>query len=227
MSHDDDVTMIKAYAPQYANFAEDDGRAYGAYGKRFAVRLPAVIDVLRHDPDSRQAVVSLWEPRDLAQKKRDVPCTISWQFFVRNNALHMHCHMRSNDVWLGLPYDVFVNTLVQRVVASELLLPVGEYCHTVGSMHLYEKHEAAAKEAMYRAPLGSGPLGWPDYCEFTTLQNTADAVKNEKHIRDGLEPRVMYGSDVLHDALVVCARKWGRDQNCEARSPMFKRRLEC
>jgi hypothetical protein len=56
--------------------------------------------------------------------------------------------MRSEDAWLGLPYDIFCNTTLQRCLASELNIGLGTYTHNVGSMHLYEKNFKAAGEAV-------------------------------------------------------------------------------
>jgi len=62
------------------------------------------------------------------------------QFLVRDSKLHAIVYMRSNDAIWGLPYDVFLFTMLQELLASELGLQLGTYTHTVGSLHLYEKH---------------------------------------------------------------------------------------
>lgn len=147
LSGTNDITMLKYYAPQYENFA-DNGQAYGAYGPRFMPQLPKLIDLLKHDPKTRQAVVGLWEPRDLGVIAKDIPCTVGWQFMIRDNKLHMIVFMRSNDIWLGMPYDIFVNTCIQRLIADELGIETGSYTHHTGSLHLYERNIRAAKDAI-------------------------------------------------------------------------------
>jgi thymidylate synthase len=47
--------------------------------------------------------------------------------------------MRSNDIWLGVPYDYFVFTSLQTKMAMELGVDVGEYTHFAGSLHLYKR----------------------------------------------------------------------------------------
>ena len=47
--------------------------------------------------------------------------------------------MRSNDVWWGLPYDVFQFTQLQLTLARLLDVAPGEYTHMVGSLHAYER----------------------------------------------------------------------------------------
>jgi thymidylate synthase len=109
-------------------------------------QLPYVLEILREDPDSRQAVLTIWRERPRVTK--DVPCTVMMQFLLRRGLLHMHVYMRSNDVWLGTPYDIYNFTLVQQVVACLLNCDVGTYTHTVGSFHLYERHVDGANEAL-------------------------------------------------------------------------------
>ena len=48
--------------------------------------------------------------------------------------------MQSNDAFLGLPHDVFAFTLLQEILARSLTLELGSYKHSVGSLHLYNKH---------------------------------------------------------------------------------------
>lgn len=60
----------------------------GAYGVMILDQLEYVIDVLQKDPSSRQALLTIWRPRPYPSA--DVPCTISMQFFNRNDELHMH-----------------------------------------------------------------------------------------------------------------------------------------
>lgn len=161
-----DVGMIRTYAPQYEKFAEDDGIVHGAYGPRMADQVTKVITVLRAHPESRQAVVQLWQESDLehafALDKRDLPCTLTMQFLKRGQELHMVVSMRSNDVWLGLPYDVFAFTCVQRLVAGSLGLVAATYTHMVGSLHLYDKHWTSAREAQDILPENDGHVGWPN-----------------------------------------------------------------
>src|SRR5690606_23614249 len=102
----------------------------------------------------RQCVVSLWTPHDLVmsamkskQRPKDIPCTLTWKFYARNGKLNMCVDMRSNDLVLGMPYDIFAFTCIQRLIANELGVDVGDYVHTVGSLHLYEKHYELGKEA--------------------------------------------------------------------------------
>jgi thymidylate synthase len=136
------LERVGAFAP-YA----DDGIFWGAYGPRAAGDLGLVVELLRRDPDSRQAVISIYDSdRDLGRSARDIPCTLALQFFVRGGRLDAWAVMRSQDAWLGMPYDFGQFTMLQFAVAQALGIAPGVYTHTLGSLHLYEKHWDAAAD---------------------------------------------------------------------------------
>lgn len=146
---------VIAIGPQFANYTEDDGKFHGSYGTRTDGQYAVMVDRLKKDPESRQAVVTIWNPeRDMLEKKRDYPCTILHQFRVRKNRLNMSVYMRSNDVWLGAAYDFFQFTRVQIAIASILGVEPGTYGHHVGSLHIYESDFAAVENLKY----ASGPV---------------------------------------------------------------------
>lgn len=104
-------------------------------------------DILIEDRNSRQAVIHIKEARDIiANPTKDLNCTIALQFFIRNNKLDLIVTMRSNDVWLGLPYDLFNFTCMQMQMAMELGIEVGTYYHNAGSLHMYKRDVEKVKE---------------------------------------------------------------------------------
>lgn len=138
--------LVMAVGPMFKNYAEDNGLFHGAYGIRTQSQYAPVIERLKADPDTRQAVVTIWNPElDLLANKRDYPCTILHQFRIRDNKLNMSVYMRSNDVWLGAAYDFFQFTRVQLSMASILGIEAGTYNHHVGSLHIYEQHYNSAE----------------------------------------------------------------------------------
>jgi thymidylate synthase len=142
--------LVIAVGPQFANYTEDNGMFHGAYGPRTHGQYDVLIERLKNDPDSRQAVATIWNPQyDLQHSKRDYPCTILHQFRIRDNKLNMSVYMRSNDVWLGAAYDFFQFTRLQIAMAWVLGVAPGTYAHHVGSLHIYEQHYGAAEELKY------------------------------------------------------------------------------
>ena len=93
---------------------------------------------LRKNPNSRRAVIHIKEPSD--KESKDVNCTVCLQFFIREGKLFCTVYMRSNDIWMGFPYDVFQFTCMQILMSMELELEVGTYTHIAGSLHLYERN---------------------------------------------------------------------------------------
>lgn len=204
-----DVSMMTRYAPQYTRFAQPNGRVYGAYGSRlFNVDQGVPYDYLEDakralskDGETRRCVVSLWRPDDLPDgfnpEIKDVPCTLTWQFLVRGDRLHMIVNMRSQDVWLGMPYDVFWNCLVQRVMSWELGLQLGTYVHQCGSLHLYERDMIKAHIAEGVPQEDCEPL-WVDW---TAADRPDDFVRLKTASR--VEAQVRGNDDGTHPPLGV------------------------
>lgn len=128
-----------AAARQFQQFRETNGKFHGAYGRRIGQQAQEVVYKLGQDPDTRQAVITLWDPNlDNLGGKRDYPCTVSLQFLVRGNELLLSTNMRSNDVWLGLTYDIFQFSQLQWTVANMLGIEAGPLTHRPVSLHAYE-----------------------------------------------------------------------------------------
>lgn len=135
----DDVEMISHYNKNIAQFSDDGLKFEGAYGPRIKYQLPRVIDKLTKEPNTRQAVISIWDRMPTLATK-DVPCTVSLQFLIRDNRLSLIVYMRSSDAWLGLPYDIFTFTSIQSALAYELKIKPGKLLLWLASCHLYENH---------------------------------------------------------------------------------------
>lgn len=151
-------------------------------------QLHALIWLLKNKPDSRQAIMSMWEPNDLFCAIRggnfDIPCTLSLNFLIRDGKLNLTATMRSNDVWLGTPYDVFCFTALQRLIAEVLEIPTGWYQHNVMSMHLYARNVKKASEVRAGSKYTIAPCTFTPHrglMKFMDLIN--DAVALEFHIR--------------------------------------------
>lgn len=146
----DDVATIEKYNPNIKQFSDDGITFYGAYGPRFTNQWPRVLETLRRDKDSRQAVVTIFRPDP--PKTLDLPCTLSWQALVRDGKVHSIVSMRSSDVWLGLEYDCFTFTMLQNILAAQLDLDVGSFTIHLGSSHLYDRDRDKAL-AVLTAPV--------------------------------------------------------------------------
>lgn len=134
----EDLKFISRFNINIANYSDDGKTLNGAYGPRFNEQLKYVVDTLSKDHDSRQAVMTIWSKNPKVSK--DIPCTLNLQFLIREKKLHLIVNMRSNDAFLGLPYDVFTFCQLLNVLSSMLGVGIGSYHHNAGSMHLYKQH---------------------------------------------------------------------------------------
>lgn len=105
--------------------------------------------LLQEFPNTRQAVIHIKEPRNtFKDPTKDLNCTCTLQFLLRENKLHLTVYMRSNDIWLGTPNDMFAFTCLQMKMAMELGVEIGTYTHIAGSLHLYTRDYEKAKEIL-------------------------------------------------------------------------------
>lgn len=150
--------LLKA-SPQFAEYL-DGGSFHGAYGARIRYQAANIYTKLREDPDTRQAIITLWDPvLDNQPHKKDYPCTVALGFEIHDSKLCMNTFMRSNDAFLGLPYDMFQFTQLQMSIANALQLDYGWYRHTALSLHIYEKDFTAAQQVSRPTDFSWQPAG--------------------------------------------------------------------
>lgn len=134
------VETIAFFNQRMRRFSDDGVHLYGDYGKRIAHYLPDLVRKLREDPSTRQAIIPILRIDDIRAETKDFPCTSLLHFLIRDQKLHLFVSMRSNDLYWGTGYDVFVFTVLQEILANELDIELGSYYHTVHSLHVYERH---------------------------------------------------------------------------------------
>lgn len=183
LTKSNDLEFIKHYIPNYQDEAEEDQKIHGGYGPRLFKmhekydQIATVIGLLKKSPSTRRAVIQLFDAADNndgSKTYKDIPCTCTLQFAIRDNKLNMFTTMRSNDAFLGLPHDVFSFTMLQEVMARTLNVELGIYSHAVGSLHLYENHKKDAEEYLKegfqstKKPMPEMPTGdpWPALCKI-------------------------------------------------------------
>ena len=145
------LAPVAAAEPRWRDYSDDGITLWGAYGARLRAagingidQLQACITLLQAQPDTRQAVCTLWDGgRDLARPHKDLPCNNWLHFLVRDGKLDLTVVIRSNDLWWGVPYNAFNWMQLQCVVAARVGLPPGTYTHFADSLHLYERHTEA------------------------------------------------------------------------------------
>lgn len=197
-----DLDIIQYYTRNYIKFSDDGLTLNGAYGPRLRDAfiynegpepwsghfLTEVIAALRNDPTTRRLYLPIYRGDDVLKNSKDIPCTTGLQFILDGNFLHLVVNMRSNDAWLGFPYDVFCFAAMQIIVAAYGGFKIGHYHHMVGSMHLYEKNLRSAidmvvktNEISYSDPLKASPLFHKEPLD----KDLRLALKYEEEIRNG------------------------------------------
>ena len=140
-----DVKSVSKYVGGIKRFSDDGETFFGAYGPKIITQWSYIIKTLTADQDSRQAIISIW--RENPRSSKDIPCTLTLQFFLReaSDALWLHtiASMRSNDAWLGVPYDTFNFSAISFFIACHLnklgiKCKLGELIIQAGSRHIYE-----------------------------------------------------------------------------------------
>jgi thymidylate synthase len=152
-----DSGYLNFFNPALPRFSGSGATYHGAYGFRLrhAFDLDQILracQVLSRRPESRQVVLQTWDARtDLPfesglPRAEDIPCNICSLLKVRDGALHWTQIMRSNDLFLGTPYNFVQFTMLQEVIAGWIGVRTGRYTHLSDSLHLYEESMARAFE---------------------------------------------------------------------------------
>jgi thymidylate synthase len=194
LSGDNRVAAVAPYSKGIGGFSDTGYRFAGHYGPKFVDQEVWCAELLARDPASRQCVMGIWRERPAGSK--DIPCTLSLQWLIRDgnvDPLHvpiptLHCiaTMRSSDVWLGIPYDVFTFSMMSAHLALVLreylgiVLGLGTLHMVAGSRHLYGRDLDDAR-ACLDEPTAAFKYASVDLTEFnspdhltTHLQRLAD-----------------------------------------------------
>lgn len=151
LTGDNRVSTIAPYNKNISQFSDDGETFFGAYGPKIISQMNYVIGKLMEDPDSRQAGLTIW--RECPPETKDVPCTVAIFFNIRDGLLNCHVFMRSSDVWLGVPYDVFNFSMLSHMAccffnSDGVKVRPGTLYLTAASSHLYERNFEVARECI-------------------------------------------------------------------------------
>lgn len=157
LSGRNDIEWLSHYLPRAADYSDDGVVWRGGYGPRIRYwvnypedtvdQLGHVVDLLRTTPDTRQAVIGIYDPAIDTRPGKDIPCNDFLHFLSRGGMLDLHVFVRSNDAmwgWSGI--NVFEWSSLLEIVAGMTGLGVGAVHFSVSSFHLYEQHFAKARQ---------------------------------------------------------------------------------
>jgi thymidylate synthase len=187
------VADISPYSKQISRFSDDNIYFSGAYGPKVVDQFTYVVDSLWNDCHCRQAVINIW--RENPRGSKDIPCTLSLQFIIRDSRLNCVATMRSSDAWLGWVYDVFNFSMISAHVRQMLMgrdqeaiskrpgvepkyanLILGDLILTAGSQHLYDSDYSSVENILQNSD------AW--YLENPPVEHTYNIVEYLKNMKD-------------------------------------------
>ncbi|MCL4125067.1 UNVERIFIED_CONTAM: hypothetical protein GTU68_000792 [Idotea baltica] len=125
-------------------------RWQGADGEVFD-QVAALVDGLKNNPDSRRHIISGWNNAEAGLMALP-PCHLLYQFYVANGKLSASLYIRSNDLFLGNPYNTASLAFLTHMLAQQCDLDVGEIVMSIGDAHIYANHFDQVTTQLSRTP---------------------------------------------------------------------------
>jgi len=142
-------------------WAEENGELGPVYGHQWRSwpdykggtidQIKNVVEMIKHNPDSRRMLVTAWNPAEVDDMALP-PCHCLFQFYVADGRLSLQLYQRSADSFLGVPFNIASYALLLQMIAQVTGLEAGEFIHTTGDTHLYLNHLEQAKLQLTREP---------------------------------------------------------------------------
>ena len=124
------------------------GKAYG-YQIRKYKQVDHLLDMLRHDPQNRRMIVTLWNIEDLPDMALQ-PCAFQTLWDVSDGRLNCMLVQRSGDMGLGVPFNMTQYAVLIHLIAQTVGLKPGLFTHVINNAHIYENHVEAMKTQLAR-----------------------------------------------------------------------------
>lgn len=130
--------------------SKKDGEKFDyTYSERinYCHQLDNAIAALKDDIHSRRAMIMIFKPEDTMESSgfaTRIPCSIDYQFLIRNNKLMVLYHIRSNDYFKHFAIDIWLANALQEYIVEQLKdtypnLKVGSLNYYCGSFHAYNE----------------------------------------------------------------------------------------
>lgn len=142
LSKNRSVSEIKKYAKIWDKMHNGNNIVNSNYGYQWSRgnQLEFIINELTKNPNSRRAVISIYDGKEHEIHSNDTPCTLNIVFNITHGKLNMTVLMRSNDLWYGFCNDQYCFSMLQKLVCDRLGLEIGWYYHFANNFHIYERH---------------------------------------------------------------------------------------
>lgn len=125
-------------------WADDNGDLGPVYGKQLRNfngidQLKELVNSLKKDYYSRRHIVSYWNPSDLKNMKLP-PCHYAFQLVTYKDKIDCVVSMRSLDMFIGLPYDILMYSIILTSLSKEVNKQPGVVYINAAAAHVYEDH---------------------------------------------------------------------------------------
>jgi len=148
-----------------AQFEGDLGRVYGVQWRHWRKATPDITNVteidqlanvvksLKTNPADRRMVLTAFNAGEMDQMALP-PCHMFAQFHVSQEKKELNCvvYIRSNDLFLGLPFNMASYALFVHLLAQVTGYNPGELIINIGDAHIYLNHIDQVKEQLTREP---------------------------------------------------------------------------
>jgi thymidylate synthase len=116
-------------------------------------QLANIVKSLKTNPTDRRMLLTAYNVGEIDQMALP-PCHMFCQFFVnqKHNELSCQVYIRSNDLFLGLPFNIASYALLTHMLAQVTGYEVGELIITIGDAHIYKNHFDQVNEQLTREP---------------------------------------------------------------------------
>lgn len=169
-----DLAFLTPYLRRAPRYSDDGGHTWRAgYGPRLRAwhgvdQIAAVRALLDDAPDSRRAVISLFDPAQDYQDSADIPCNNWLHFLIRDDHLDLNVVARSTDIWFGFSaINAFEWSVLLEMLARWLRVEVGMMTFFTSSLHLYANFTERAYDLLGNAGSRDATLG-PDRHRYDT-----------------------------------------------------------
>lgn len=146
------------------------------YQPHVADQITDVIEQIKSNPTSRRLLVSAWNAGVIDQMALP-PCHYAFQFYVNGDKLSLMYQMRSNDLFLGCPFNIASYALLLHIVAKITGKIPHELIASLGDCHIYKNHIEQVKEQLSRTPHKLPQLELPADADYSNIDLFLKSVK--------------------------------------------------
>lgn len=156
LNHLPEGEMGKGYGWQWRNFGgyvKKPPAGTSVDANRMGIdQIKNVFESLKNDPHGRRHLVSTWNPKQENETSL-VSCHYSFQLYVSNNKeLSLLWNQRSNDFFLGSPFNIASYSILTHIFAKALGYTAKEVIVNMGDVHVYKNHIDQVNEQLQRTP---------------------------------------------------------------------------